>query len=52
MACATPSTLIVIPAAHPSFRRRPESRTPVGAGVAGGPGVDSRFRGKDGEGWE
>ena len=34
----------------PSFRRRPESRTPVGFGVAIGRGVDSRFRGNDGVG--
>ena len=34
----------------PSFRRRPESRTPVFPGVAVGRGVDSRFRGNDGMG--
>ena len=34
----------------PSFRRRPESRTPVAVGVSGWPGVDSRFRGNDGQG--
>ena len=33
-----------------SFRRRPESRTPVCPGVAVGRGVDSRFRGNDGTG--
>ena len=32
----------------PSFRRRPESGTPVGAGRQLGRGVDSRFRGNDG----
>ena len=31
----------------PSFRRRPESRTPVGPGGAIGRGVDFRFRGND-----
>ena len=39
----------------PSFRRRPESRTPVKAGelptlLSSGRGVDSRFRGNDGRG--
>ena len=34
----------------PSFRRRPESRTPVRFGWRIGRGVDSRFRGNDGVG--
>ena len=47
---AIPSTHTVIPHTPPSFRRRPESRTPVCPGVSRGPGVDSRFRGNDGRG--
>ena len=38
----------ITPAPPPSFRRRPESRTPVYAALTQGPGVDSRFRGNDG----
>ena len=45
---AIPAPLIRHSRPPPSFRRRPESRTPVSSGVAKGRGVDSRFRGNDG----
>ena len=40
----------LVACAPPSFRRRPESRTPVAPAIGGGRGVDSRFRGNDGMG--
>ena len=48
----TPSTPHHHSSHPPSFRRRPESRTPVCPELRKGRGVDSRFRGNDGTGRE